>query len=170
MGQSIWVVRPGRKGAAKELFFEKDVVALRDDRMDDLMLLQEDRDTFKIVFQRQHPESTSTAVKGIAGKFFRFAHEMEVGEYVLCPLTKDRVLHVGVIQGPYRFVKRERSEYPHQRNVKWVYEVPFNDLSQAARYELGAARTLFSIKTHRQEILKAIEGMRQLQAREKTIE
>lgn len=167
---NIWVVRPGEVGSALRLFLGQGVIALRDDRMGDLQLLTKNREAFKEAFRQEHGESTSRAVGGIAGKYFRFAHEMESGEYVLAPSMAERLVHVGLITGPYHFVTKNSNGFPHRRRVKWLLKVALNMLSQEAKYELGAARTVFSIKTHKDEFLKVIELSETVDVKEKANE
>lgn len=47
--------------------------------------------------------------------------------------------------------------YPHRRSVKWIKTgLARDNFSQGCLYELGAAMSVFTVKTHRDEVLAAV--------------
>lgn len=152
----IWGLRAGKKGSGHQTFIEERVIALEDAEMGDLADLGESRDAFYEKYRGLHPEDTRTGSAGIAGKFFRFAVEMVKGDLVVYPALRDKHVYVGEISGEYSFFAE--SEFPHQRAVKWKYVIPKSEFSMQARYELGAARTLFELKRNRDELLRRINS------------
>lgn len=166
--ERIWALRAGRQGRAHSMFVNNFVIVLEDAEMGDLATLGDARDSFYSKYRGIHPEDTRTGSAGIAGKFFRFAVEMNVGDLVVYPALPDKQVYVGEIVGEYQFVGN--SDFPHQRAVKWKYVIPKSEFSTQARYELGAARTLFEIKRNRDELLRKIEsdGVTRFKAKRKS--
>jgi len=152
----VWGVRAGKSGRAHDVFIKDSLVVLEDDSMGDLSELEVTRDAFYSKYRDLHPDDTRTGSAGIAGKFFRFAFEMKKGDLVVYPALPDKQVYVGEITSDYDYVAD--SDYPHQRTVKWKYVIPKNEFSTQARYELGAARTLFEFKRNRDELLRRLSS------------
>ena len=148
----FWGIRAGKGGEAHKLFLEKCVVALADAELGDLMLIEAKRDSFYSAYRKLHPSETRTGSAGIGGKFFRFVHEMAVGDYIVYPALSDKQVYICVVTSEYFYV--QSSEYQHQRAVKWIYVIPKLELSKRACQELGAARTFFEFKNNLQELLE----------------
>jgi restriction system protein len=150
----IWGIRAGKGGEAHDLFMVECVIALSDAHLGNLAKLPKSRNDFYTAYRMKHPEETKTGSAGIGGKFFRFIHEINVGDLVVYPALSDKTIYVGCICGDYTFNKS--SPFPHQRSVVWKFMIPKNDFSLAARYELGAARTFFEFKKNANELLARI--------------
>lgn len=150
--KSTWGIRAGKKGKAHDLFLDEGVIALEDAELGDLCQLEPDRDSFYSAYRELFPDDTRTGSAGIAGKFFRFAHEIKVGDLVVYPALPNKQVYVGEVVGEYEYVSS--SEYPHQRKVKWKYVIPKSEFSRPAQYELGAARTFFQFKKNVDELLR----------------
>ncbi len=148
----FWVIRAGKKGAAQELFLEKNTIALAGSELNDLSKIKPTRESFYALYRKLHPDETRAGSSGIAGKFFRFKNEILIGDIVLYPELVEKLVYIGKITGAYKFIKS--SEYPHQRTVKWKYAIPKIGFTQSARYELGAARTFYEFKKNKQELIE----------------
>jgi restriction system protein len=145
---NVWVVRAGRGGDAHELFLNQQMIALSDAGLGDLRKLRHSRDAFYDVYRSLHPDTTRASLAGVAGKFYRFAHEIIIGDIIVYPSIVDSQVHIGVVTGRYIFPKRHYAEYPHQRSVIWQCSIPKTSLSESVRREMGAARTFFRITRH----------------------
>jgi len=163
----LWGLRAGKKGSAHRNFIDDGMVVLADAEMGDLAELEATRDAFYEKYRGLHLEDTRTGSAGIAGKFFRFAVEMSKGDLVVYPALPDKQIYVGEITGEYSFIAE--SDFPHQRSVTWKYVIPKSEFTTQARYELGAARTLFEVKRNREEVVRRIsdEGVTKFKARKK---
>ena len=157
--EKIWVIRAGVGGEADHLFLSGRVIVLRDPGMGNLKKLPSRREAFYEAYGKLRPDETRTGITGIGGKFFRFVHEIAVGDLVLYPSLKDKQLHIGRITGDYRYVTKPHRSFPHQRRVVWLYTIPKWRLSEFAHRELGAARTFFRLKNHAAEIKKILTAM-----------
>jgi restriction system protein len=150
----IWAIRAGRGGKAHHLFLAKGIIALADAGIGNLTKLERSRESFYTAYRKIHPDDTRTGSTGIGGKFFRFIHEVKVGDLVVYPKFHDKTVYIGAIMSEYAF--DITSPFPHQRLVRWKFMIQNSEFSQALRYELGAARTFFRLKNHANELLSMI--------------
>lgn len=139
------------------LFFDKNVIALGWEQMGDLSLLPTDRDAYKEKYKAVYPEASQGNVNNGAGMLYRFCHEAKIGDYVVYPSKKDRMINIGQIEGEYQYDSSE-SEYVQQRKVNWLKQLPRLEFSQSALYEVGSALSFFAVKTNKQEFLDALNG------------
>jgi len=156
--ESAWVVRAGVGGTADSYFIEKNAVVLEDQGMGDLSQIEPVREAFYEAYSSMRQHETRTAIAGIGGKFYRFVHEMLIGDIVLYPSLKTKEVFCGMIIGEYKFVKKSQ-DFPHQRKVQWITKFPKDSLSRAAQYELGAARTLFKYQRNLSEIIDKLRSV-----------
>jgi len=152
-----WVIRAGINGSADSYFMDDSMIVLKDPGLGDLSKLEANRQSFYEAYRSIKPHDTHAGIAGIGGKFFRFVHEMQVGDIVLYPSLRTREVYVGEIKGKYRFVDKD-VDFPHQRKVQWIISFPKTSLSKTARYEIGAARTLFKYQKHLDEILEKLSA------------
>src|SRR5215207_2699550 len=155
---TVWVTRAGRFSEVDTLFLKKNVVALGWDQIGNLAAIGPNRELFKARYLETYADSKPGAVPLNAGQLFRFIHEMKPDDTVVYPSKRDRLIHIGIIQGEYRYSPSLDSRYPHMRSVKWVKEVPRTSFTQGALYEIGSAMSLFQVKTYADEFLAALAG------------
>ena len=152
----VWGIHAGKTGDADTLFLKKGFVALGWTKISDLSKVPADRESFKQVYSRAYPEAKPGAVPTSAGQLFRFIHEMAVGDVVAYPSRRDRQVHLGRVEGPYRYDAGDEPGYPHVRPAKWIRALPRTHFSQGALYEIGSAMSFFQIKTHAVEFRAAL--------------
>jgi len=155
--ESAWVIRAGVGGAAESCFLEQNAVALEDQGMGDLSKIDPVREAFYEAYRSMNKHETRTAIAGIGGKFYRFVHDIQIGDIVLYPSLKTKEVFCGEIIGEYQFVKEDK-DFPHQRKVYWITNFPKDSLSKAAQYEIGAARTLFKYQKNLSEIIDKLRS------------
>jgi restriction system protein len=154
---NIWGIHAGKTGDADELFLKRNCVGLGWTRIGDLSKLDPDREAFKSLVAEKYPEKPS-AVPVNAGQLFRFVHEMKRGDFIAYPSKRDRHVHLGRVEGDYRFDPKTEPGYPHVRAVKWLRDVPRTKFSQGALYEIGSAMSFFLLKNYADEFREALEG------------
>jgi len=151
----VWVIRAGKGGQAHDLFLDKAVVALADVGLGHLNKLGDSREHFYDAYRSLFPEESRTGSAGVAGKFFRFLHEVAVGDIVVYPDQSKRV-NIGVVTGPYTFKKT--ADFQHQRKVEWRGTIDKADFRIEVVQEMGAARTFFEIKRHPEVFANLIDS------------
>lgn len=155
---AMWGIHGGRYGDADELFMKHKVVALGWRDMGDLSSLPGDREAFKARVAQAYAGEKPGAIPNYAGQLFRFVHEMKVGDIVCYPSQRDRHVHLGCVEGEYRFDPKTEPAYPHHRAVQWVKAFPRTHFSQGALYEIGSAMGFFQVRNFAEEFRAALEG------------
>ena len=127
-----------------------------------------DREKIKVALSEKDPyyRNKKGAVPGAAGMLYRFAFEVQIGDYVVFPSKFNRKINIGKVIGEYAFVGEEDikveddvgpGRFAHMRKVEWLSQLPRTVFTQGALYEAGAAQTFFSIKNYADEYLSALE-------------
>ena len=81
---------------------------------------------------------------------------MKPGDYIAYPSKNDKQVHLGRVEGPYRFDPKIAPKYFNVREVKWLSAVPRSHFTQGALYEIGSALSLFQIRNYADEFFAAI--------------
>src|SRR6266404_1950557 len=154
----LWGIHAGKTGDADTLFLKGNCVAVGWFKMGDLAALKPDREALKARVAEVYPDKKPGAISNNAGQMFRFVHEMKPGDFVVYPSKQARQVHLGRVEGPYKYDPNNEPGYPHLRAVKWLRAVPRTQFSQGALYEIGSAMSLFQVKNYAEEFRAAIEG------------
>jgi restriction system protein len=155
---SCWVVRAGKNGEANDLFLKKSLIVLSDPGLGDLKGLPAQRQSFYEAYENLRPNEKRAGITGIGGKFFRFVHEVKVGDQVIYSSLIDKQTYIGAVKSKYEYDVRMSLNFTHKRKVKWEYYFPKNLFSEYATRELNAARTFFEFKSNREELRKILLG------------
>ncbi|MFH1698786.1 MAG: restriction endonuclease [Candidatus Omnitrophota bacterium] len=153
----IWGIHAGRTGDADNLFQKKNVVALGWEEMGDLSK-HKDRESFKKALVEVYPEAKPGAIANYAGQLYRFIYEMKKEDMIIYPSKRDREVHIGVIEGEYRYDARHEDGYPNIREVKWIKSLPRTAFTQGALYEIGSAMSFFQVKNYADEFKSKVES------------
>ena len=140
----------------EELFLKKDKIAIGWHEMGNLSNIANNREDFKAEYAKTYPNDKKMQISVGAGMLYRFCHEMEIGDYVIFPSKKDRMIYFGEVTGDYVYDKNEQ-HYPQTRSVKWLKHIPRTSFTQGALYEVGSAMTLFMVKNYADEYLAALD-------------
>jgi restriction system protein len=155
---TVWGIHGGKTGDADSLFKKHDCIAIGWAELGNLSKLPADRAAFKTKMREAFPTHKDGAIANFTGQVFRFVHEMKIGDFVVYPSKRDRQIHLGRIDGPYRYDPKGEASYPNVRAVRWLKSVPRSHFTQGALYESGSAMSLFQIRNYADEFLAAIEG------------
>lgn len=101
------------------LFLNKDIIAIGWPQFGDCGLLEPNRESYKARYIQTYPDAKKGSIATSAGMLYRFACEMQVGDYIVFPSKTDRMINLGVVESAYRY-EPENAEYVQQRKVKWV--------------------------------------------------
>jgi restriction system protein len=152
---TVWGIHAGRTGDADTLFLKKNVVALGWSNAGDLSLLR-DREAFKARIAAAYPDDKPGSVPVNAGMLFRFIHEMKVGDNILYSSQHDKQVHIGRVDGDYRYDSSGDNSYPNRRAVVWLKALPTTRFSQGALYEIRTGMSFFLIKNYADECLSLL--------------
>lgn len=138
------------------LFLQKDVIAIGWKEIGNLSKIKAERDAFKEKYAQVYPEAKKGSIANGAGMLYRFACEVQIGDYVVFPSKIDRRINIGIVEGNYEY-NPDAVEYVQQHKVKWLKHLPRTAFSQGALYEVGSAMSFFSIRNYSDEYLSALE-------------
>lgn len=138
-------------------FIDGGFVAIGWDEIGNLKATGPDRESLKARIAETYPSVKAGAIPVWAGVLMRFASEMQVGDLVIYPYRPDSTLNFGRIEGEYSW-DEAASSHKSRRKVAWLRTgVPRAQFTQAARFEIGSAVTLFKVKNHAAEFMRYIE-------------
>lgn len=138
------------------LFLQEEVIAIGWKEMGDLSKFESNRQAFKDRYTITYADAKKGSIANGAGMLYRFANEVQVGDYVVFPSKIDRKINIGIIEGDYTY-NPSATEYVQQRKVKWLKHLLRTVFSQGALYEIGSAMSFFSVKNFADEYLSALD-------------
>ena len=138
------------------LFLNKNVIAIGWKEFGDCSKLEPTREAYKTHFIETYPNGKKGAIATSAGMLYRFACEMQIGDYVVFPSKIDRKINIGIVESNFIYIP-DADPYVQQRKVKWLKKLPRTAFSQGALYEAGSAMTFFLIKNYAGEYLAALD-------------
>jgi restriction system protein len=156
--QIMWGMHAGKTGDADSLFLKRNYIAIGWRAAGDLSQIKPDRDAFKVKVAEAYPHYKPGAVPVSAGQLYRFTHEMKPGDLVVYPSKNDRHIHIGQVNGEYKYGPKIEEGYPNLRPVKWLRSFPRTHFTQGALYEIGSAMSLFQVKNYADESRADLEG------------
>lgn len=153
----IWVIRPGKRLSPEccreheQVLLEHGIAGLIDDyRLGDLRNGKRTRDEMCAFVASSNSELHRIAIGSVVGNLMKFASDLHIDDWVLCPSRIAKVYRVGIVGSVYRF--DAKAKFQHIRDVKWIGEISKESLSIGAQRELGAARLLFECKRNAAEV------------------
>lgn len=138
------------------LFLQDQIIAIGWKDMGDLSKIESTREAFKEKYSAIYSDAKKGSIANGAGMLYRFANEVQIGDYVVFPSKIDRQINIGIIDSDYTF-NPDAVEYVQQRKVKWLKHLPRTSFSQGALYEIGSAMSFFSVKNFAHEYLSALD-------------
>ena len=138
------------------MFLQQGVIAIGWKEMGDLSKIGATREEFKERYLEVYPNAKKGSVANGAGMLYSFAHEVQVGDYVVFPSKIDRQINIGTIESGYEY-DADAAEYVQQHKVKWLKHIPRTAFSQGALYEVGSAMSFFTVKNYADEYLAALD-------------
>jgi len=139
-----------------KLFLQDQIIAIGWKDMGDLSKIDSTREAFKEKYSTIYSDAKKGSIANGAGMLYRFANEVQIGDYVVFPSKIDRQINIGIIDSDYIF-NPDATEYVQQRKVKWLKHLPRTSFSQGALYEIGSAMSFFSVKNFAHEYLSALD-------------
>ena len=157
----MWMVRAGKYAILIEEFKQKNLVAIGWNLGD---LTGKTKNEIKELVNQKYSQNNRNQNAIIAAQEFKFLSEIKIGDYVLSydPSTRNYLL--GKITSDYKYSDIltkdfEDDDYSDVREVKWLGEIPRDELKVATKNTLGAISTLFYINENAQkDILNIYHG------------
>ena len=149
----IWMVRAGNDNILAPKLWDASAVAIGWYPIGDVSNLTT-RDAIKARYAKVYPDDVSSPYRIAvnAGQIYRFAHEIQIGDYVLSNIQASREIIIGEVVGDYRFAPDVFStHYPHVRDVVWHNRVHREDLTLEAQNSSGSTLTVFNLDDYAEE-------------------
>jgi restriction system protein len=157
-----WMVRAGRNAVFISNFIEQGMVTIGVDGIGDLSQFPSFQQTL-LKIKESFPEWKSGQQSMWASQLFRFAHAIQVGDYVLTYNSDTRVYHVGKVTGKYQYKPNVLADHGHFRSVEWMGTINRDQLSTKSKYSLGAISSLFQIPSNvGQEVNSLLQGTKNI--------
>lgn len=154
---TIWCIHGSKTGDTEPLFLKKNHIAIGWARLGDLRELKGDREAFKTRLAARYADKKPGAVLNYSSQLFRFAHEIKSGDIVVYPSPRTHQVHIGQVDGPYKYDPSIQAGYPDLRPVRWLCSLPRTFFSLGALYEIGSPMSFFQIRNFADEFRAALE-------------
>lgn len=138
------------------LFLDKNIIGIGWNELGNLRNIKKSIDDFKDALYKEYTDAKPRAISNYSSMLYRFTYEMKMGDYVIFPSKKDRMINIGKIKSDYEYNK-DIGMYHNIRKVEWLKHIPRTSFSQGALYEAGSALTLFSVKNYADEFLSSLD-------------
>ncbi len=151
---NVWGIHMGEKVGSSPL--DNNYVGIGWVKLGNLQKNSQSRDKLKKVLLEMYLDIKKGAIPQNAGVLFRFVNEIQPKDIIIYP-SKDRMVNIGLVVGKYIYVEVDEHDYPNHLPVQWLGSFPRSDFSQSALNEIGAALTLFSVKSNSNEFLHKVD-------------
>ena len=151
--EHVWMVRAGNDNSLAPKLWDANAVAIGWRDLGDLSQLST-RDAVKDRYAEVYPADVEKKYRIAvnSGQLYRFAHEIQIGDYMLSYLQSSREIVIGEVISDYRFDPDVFSEhYPHIRTVVWHNKISRDDLSENAQKSTGSTLTVFNLDEYAEE-------------------
>lgn len=155
---AVWLVRAGGHGEFQAKFLAENRVYVTWDRLNVNLKQLKDREALLESMRSTYPDAKPKMLINHASQVWPFAHDMQVGDWVILPLKYERAIQVGQVTGDYQFQPDGPNPFYHYREVKWIGEaIPRNHFGKDLLNTFGAFMTICRVQRNNAEArLKAM--------------
>ncbi len=152
------MVRAGKGAFLIDIFKNKQLVAMGWDLGD---LSDKSSEEITQLVNIRYARSSNNRKSVIASQERKFRYDIKVNDHVLTYDLKNRLFLLGIINSDYYFSKEKvHEDYSDIRDVKWIGEIPRDNLKDSTNKTLGTAITLFNINDDaKEDILSNVEKL-----------
>lgn len=153
--KNMWMVRAGKDAFLIDTFKQKNIVCLGWCLGD---LKDKSEEDIKRLMQEHYPDESKNTLSIASSQVIKFRYKIEKGDYVLSYNPSSRKYLVGEITSDYYYSEELENEgidyiggHNDMRDVKWLGEIPRDNLSVSTKNTLGSISTLFHINDEAQK-------------------
>lgn len=146
--KNLWMVRAGEDATLIEEFKSRNIVAIGW-RIGDLSDKSEEE--IKQLIEYKYSEKSINSIANITSQIVKFKNKIKIDDYVLTFNPSTNMYSLGMITSDYYYSEQfedlgeKYKGYNDTRNVKWLGEIPKDELKDSTKSTLGASTTLFNI-------------------------
>lgn len=144
---ALWLVRAGSHGEYEQRFLgDNRIYATWNELDSDLGKFTEKRELYELL-RELLPTAKVAKCRNYTGQLWPFAHEMQIGDWVVVPYKTRPAINIAEITGGYEFDPNAEDPYYHSRTVRWIaQDIPRSVFDQDLLYSFGAFMTICRIK------------------------
>lgn len=142
---TAWLIRGGRHGEREDFALENNVAVIGWDELPDLSGLNSMEELSELLDEK-YPDSKAQTRVNWVGSIWPFVSDMKTGDLVAMPLKNRGRVAFGEIFGDYQYMPDNPHGACHTRKVKWVDEVPRNQIDPEMLSSLNARRAVCRIR------------------------
>ena len=144
---AVWVIRAGRMGENEEFALKNGVYSIGFNHERSVTDFSE-YESLRDYIHRQGDDWSLQQAASQASQLWRFAHELNVGETIVLPSKRAKVVAVGKIAGDYVYMPSDyEAPLPHTRKVEWMVEdVPRANFDQDLIYSFASQLTVSRVR------------------------
>jgi restriction system protein len=157
---AIWLVRAGAHGEFQAKFLSENRVYVTWDRLDLNLKNLPNREALLEAMKGFYPDAKPKVLINYGSQVWPFAHDIQVGDWVILPLKQERAIQIGQITGDYQYQPEGPNPFYHYREVKWIGEaVPRSNFGKDLLNTFGAFMTICRVQRNNAEArLKAMHA------------
>jgi restriction system protein len=144
---ALWLNRAGRQGQHLLKFREDSRIYLTWTGLDRDLSQVADRADLSALLTQVYPEMGGAKLANHTGRIWRFAHEMQVSDWVIVPDSITASINVAEITGDYTFVPEGPDPYFHYHAVRWLgNDIPRTSFDRDLLYSFGGLMTIYKVE------------------------
>ncbi len=157
---AVWLVRAGGHGEYQSKFLTENRIYVTWDRLDINLQKLPNREALLEAMRERYADAKLKALQNNVSQVWPFAHEIQVGDWVVLPLKHERAIQVGQVTGGYQFHPEGPNPFFHSRDVKWIGEaIPRSHFGKDLLNTFGAFMTICRVQRNNAETrLKAMHA------------
>src|SRR5580692_1726974 len=152
--KKVWIIRAGRQAEILDDFLEKKLVAIGWPQLNDLPL-KEDWEPFRTEVRNRLRDASNQQAGSAAGQLWAFMHEIKLDDYIVTPDKHTRQVHVGVVEGEYKYDPAFNPSYPRTRTVRWLTPVDWDTLPARQTNSFTAWQTIHQPESDFSRVVEA---------------
>ncbi|MCY3544461.1 MAG: restriction endonuclease [Chloroflexi bacterium] len=144
---AVWIIRAGRMGENEEFALNECVYSIGFSQERSVADFS-DYESLRDYIHRQSDEWSLQQASSRASQLWRFVHDMQIGEMIVLPRKRHRVIAVGRITGNYVYNADEsQAPLPHTRKVEWLIDdVPRANFDQDLKHSFTSQLTVSQVR------------------------
>ncbi|MDY6868120.1 MAG: restriction endonuclease [Chloroflexota bacterium] len=137
---TVWLIRGGRHGEREDFALENRVAVIGWDELPNLSDLKS-REELTELLEENYSDTKPQARVNWMGSIWPFIHDIKKGDLVAMPLKTRGNVAFGEVLGDYSYQPDNPHDAKHVRPVKWIDEIPRNQIDADILSSLGSLRT-----------------------------
>lgn len=142
---TVWVVRAGSRGEGEEFALDGGMAGIGFGLRMNVTEFANRDDLRDHLINDFYGESSARTAASTARQLWSLANEIRIGDMIVLPRKRPRVVAVGTVAGAYQY--RPDLDTPHVLAVDWkARDIPREDFDQDLLYSFGGLATVYRVR------------------------